>query len=265
MADMWESAQNVLFTVTASCAGRIFLARDLLLGRMGRLERLQASAGLVSRHAIPSGGNLLDAVLAEPSQPATSLVLICHGIGEVVEHWLPAQQALAEEGVASLVFDYSGYGRSTGLVAARQCEDDAIAAFRFLQGRFPGLPVSLLGFSLGSGIAVAVLPKLPAHRLVLCSAFTSFRAAAARAGLPRGLAFLAPDIWRTADSLPACKIPALIVHCAQDRLFPVAMARELHAACGSPCQLRIEPGLAHDDPYYHPQASYWGKIASFLN
>jgi len=219
----------------------------------------------VSRHAIPSGRNVLDAVVVEPPQPAKAAALICHGIGEVVEHWFGAQQALAEEGVASLVFDYSGYGRSTGSVAARQCERDAIAAFEFLRTRTPDLPVSLLGFSLGSGIAAAILQELPVHRLVLCSAFTSFRAAAARAGLPQGLGFLAPDIWRTAESLRRCKVPALIVHCERDRLFPVAMAAELHAACASPCELVVAPGLAHDDPYYHPQADYWGKIAFFLN
>jgi len=232
---------------------------------MKRLERARLSHGLISRHAIKSGANVLDAVLVAPSQPARSVALICHGIGEVVEHWFGAQQALAEEGVASLVFDYSGFGRSTGFVTALQCEQDAIAAFEFLQAQTTALPVSLLGFSLGSGIAAAILPRVQAHRLVLCSAFTSFRSAATRAGLPRGMACLAPDIWRTAESLRHCKVPALVVHCEQDRLFPMTMAKELHAACGSRCELVIAAGLSHDDPYYHPQPTYWGEVTSFLN
>ncbi len=265
MGDFGGFAQNALFTVTVGGAGRIFLARDRLLGRMRRLERVGFSAGVVSRHAIASGGNLLDAVLAAPPQPPQSVVLICHGIGEVVEHWLGAQQALAEEGVASLVFDYSGYGKSTGFVAARQCEADAMAAFAFLRGLFADLPISLLGFSLGSGVAGAILGKVEVHRLVLCSAFPSFRAAAARAGLPRGLGFLAPDIWRTAEALRERRIAALIVHGELDRLFPAAMAEELHAACGSGCELLIAPGLGHDDAYSRPSASYWGKVAGFLN
>jgi alpha/beta superfamily hydrolase len=180
-----------------------------------------------------------------------------------VEHWLGAQRMLADCGVASLVFDYSGYGRSSGRIRDGQCERDAIAAFRYLQQAVPSLPVSLLGFSLGSGIAAAVLSRVPAHRLALCAAFTSFRAACFHAGFPRSLAFLAPPIWDTQDVLRKCSIPALIVHGENDRLFPAQMARDLHAACGAPRELVVAK-LGHDDPYYHPQKDYWDSIASFL-
>ena len=88
------------------------------------------------------------------------------------------QELLAAHGAASLVFDYSGYGRSTGRIEAAQCEQDAIAAFEFLEGLAPGAPIAVLGFSLGSGIAAAVMRRVRASRLVLCAGFTSFRAAA---------------------------------------------------------------------------------------
>jgi hypothetical protein len=75
-----------------------------------------------------------------------AVVLVCHGIGETVGHWVPVQELLAANGAASLVFDYSGYGRSTGRIEAAQCERDAIAAFEFLEKLAPGAPIAVLGF-----------------------------------------------------------------------------------------------------------------------
>lgn len=265
MANLLGSAQSLMFTVALTFVSRILLARDRILGRVGRGPSDSSFDTLISHAVIRSGGNTLDEVLMlPPSQPARGAVLICHGIGEVVEHWLGVQRILAECGVASLVFDYSGYGRSSGCIRDVQCEQDAIAAFRYLQQAVPSLPVSLLGFSLGSGIAAAILPQVPAHRLALCASFPSFRVACFSAGLPRGLAFLAPPIWNTQEVLRTRAVPVLIVHGEHDRLFPAQMARDLHAVCGAPCELIVVPKLRHDDPYYHPQRSYWNLIASFL-
>ena len=96
---------------------------------------------------------------------ARAAVLLCHGIGETVEQWFGVQQLLAAHGVASLVFDYSGYGKSRGRVDWDQFELDTMAAFATLQKLAPRMPHSVLGFSLGSGVAAATINKLRAHRL----------------------------------------------------------------------------------------------------
>jgi len=220
----------------------------------------------VSRHAIQSGRNVLDAALVRPeSTAAQASVLICHGIGETVELWHDVQQLLAASGVASLVFDYSGYGRSGGFFTASQSEKDAVAAFHFLEQLTAPLPVDLFGMSLGSAIAAAIVGKVPAHRMVLCGAFTSLRKAAVSVGIPQAFEFGVPAIWDTEDALGSCPVPVLIVHCEKDRLFPVSMAEQLAASCASPCELVIVPNASHSDPFYHPQLSYWGSIvARFL-
>ncbi len=210
---------------------------------------------------IESGSRTLHACLVEPSTPARAGLVICHGIGEVVEQWAQVQDLLAEQGIASLVFDYAGYGRSSGFIAAKQCEHDAKAAFGTLQALLPSVPVSLLGFSLGSGIAVAVLSQVPAQSLILCAAFTSFRAAAARMGVPARLLGLLPPIWSNATALRAGRIPVLIVHGDADTLFPMEMALELREACAGAAQLMVAEGAGHDALYAHPQRSWWQAIA----
>jgi uncharacterized protein len=151
------------FTIAIGCASRGLMARDRLLGLLPRKPPPDVRTSLLSLR-IRSGESDLNAVLANPAAAMpTAGVLICHGIGETVEHWEAAQRLLAMEGMASLVFNYSGYGRSTGSIYAAQFERDAIAAFRTLEELLPAVPISLLGFSLGSGIATAIVTKVNAR------------------------------------------------------------------------------------------------------
>jgi len=255
--------QRVAFTVALAIGSRAIHLRDRVLGRIPRLPASLPGLALTPL-VISSGRNQLDAVYAAPdNQPLRAAVLICHGIGEVVAQWVPIQQLLAARGVASLVFDYSGYGRSTGHPSSAQLEQDAVAAFHGLR-QFTAGPISLLGFSLGSGIVPVLLDRIPAHRLVLCASFTSFRAAARSVGIPPFLSAFVPPIWDSAQPLHAASQPVLFVHSTGDRLFPLAMAREL-AACSAPrARLQIVEGLRHNQPFYTPTAAYWDPIADFL-
>ena len=110
-------ARQLLLTIGVTSTSRVLVLRDRLLGRIGKSDRKQLSQLVVSRHAIDSGDHLLDAVYVTPNASAAKAsVLICHGIGETVDHWLGVQQLLAANGVASMVFDYAGFGRSSGLL-----------------------------------------------------------------------------------------------------------------------------------------------------
>jgi pimeloyl-ACP methyl ester carboxylesterase len=258
-------ARQLLLTIGVTSASRVLVLRDRLLGRIGKSARKQPSQSVASRHLIDSGDQLLDAVFVTPDASALKAsVLICHGIGETVEHWLGVQQLLAANGVASLVFDYSGFGRSSGFFNARRCEQNAVAAFTYLQRLTESHPVSVLGFSLGSGIAAAIVPMVPIHRLMLCAAFTSLRKAAVSVGIPKSLSFAVPSIWDAKKSLATCSVPVLVVHGENDRLFSVAMAEELTGYCGAQSELVIVLMLTHNEPFYRPHLSYWGRISSWL-
>jgi pimeloyl-ACP methyl ester carboxylesterase len=259
-------AREFGFSVAVTLTSRILLLRDRLLGRIPRRAQDGASQPGTSRHCIQSGLNALDAVFVKPvSSPVHASVLICHGIGETVQHWLAVQQLLAENGVASLVFDYSGYGHSSGFFTSTQSELDAISAFRALQQLTESIPISVLGFSLGSGVATAIIEKVPARHLILCAAFTSLQKAAYSVGIPKPFSSLAPPIWNTGAALATCPFPLLVVHGENDRLFPVGMAKELATLCSSEADLLIAPNTSHNQPYARPELSYWGPIISWIS
>jgi hypothetical protein len=260
-----DAISNLTFTAGVTFASQILILRDRLLGRVRRIPLEDFSCPEVSRRTIVSGSQILDAIFVAPAEaPVGAAVLLCHGIGETVDHWIEVQKLLAAQGVASLVFDYAGFGRSTGRIRWQQCEDDAVAAFKALETLLPNAPVSLLGFSLGSGIAAAVLDRVSPKHLILCSSFTSFQAAACRTGLPRRFSFLAPPIWDTRESLRQCSLPVLVLHCEQDRLFPTRMALELASSNQKHAQLAIVSDQRHNDPFRRPELRYWSHVVSLL-
>ena len=134
-----------------------------------------------------------------------------------------------------------------------------------LESLAPELPMSVLGFSLGSGVATAIINQLGAHRLILCEAFTSFRDAATVSWIPRRFAHLVPPIWHARSALSNCCLPVLVVHGARDKLFPAAMASELAGYCSPRAEFILVPDTAHNQPFRRPRLDYWGPIIEWLS
>lgn len=191
------------------------------------------------------------------------MILICHGIGETVGHWSAVQALLSERGVGSLVFNYSGYGASSGRFSAENCNEDLVSAYAELRRRVgPDRRVFVLGFSLGSGIAASGVRALEpaAAGLFLCEAYPSFREAVRMMGFPRWIENAFPDIWNTVEAVALRNLPICVVHSDGDRLFPMEMARRIRSACGERGELLTVSGLTHNEPYLKPTDAYWGPI-----
>jgi alpha-beta hydrolase superfamily lysophospholipase len=262
----YDPVREMLLSTVITVISRACRLRDLLMKRVRKVDVESIPNVAMMKHWIPNGKNRLDAVLVTPANsPVRATLFVCHGIGETVQNWLPVQQMLASRGVASLVFDYAGYGRSSGLFSSTRAESDAIAAFDWLRQVAPTAPIWLLGFSLGSGIAASVVSGMSVSGLVLCAAFTSLREGAWSCGFPGFLGFLVPPIWRNTQLLHSYRDPVLIVHGEEDELFPVSMAIELKEACAGRATLVVVPGLVHDEPHRSPTLAYWEAIISHVS
>ena len=104
---MRDRVLSLILTVIS----RGIFRRDRHNGKMKRI--LDAFSFEEQRLVLESGGRRLSAVYVSAGTDAPA-VLICHGIGEVVEYWGRVQEAFKEMGISSLVFNYSGYGESSG-------------------------------------------------------------------------------------------------------------------------------------------------------
>jgi alpha-beta hydrolase superfamily lysophospholipase len=246
------------FTVAISLVSHGLMARDRLLGVPRRLRKDAAS----EEFFFVSGTRRLAGVYVAASDEAP-VILICHGIGETVGHWSAVQALLSERGVGSLVFNYSGYGASSGRISAEHCDEDLVSAYAELRRRVgQDRCVFVLGFSLGSGIAASGIGVLvpAAAGLFLCEAYTSFREAVRVIGFPQWIAGAFPDIWNTVEAVRSLKLPVCVVHSDGDRLFPLEMARRIASACGERGELVVASRLVHNEPYLKPTDAYWGPI-----
>jgi pimeloyl-ACP methyl ester carboxylesterase len=252
---MRQAVLSFLLTVIS----RLLLRRDRQNGTMERMLRAFPFAD--QRMVIASGSRRLAAVYVSAGEHSPA-ILICHGIGELVEYWGGVQRLLKEMGISSLVFNYSGYGESSGsFVSAAHCEEDTIAAFGELAGR-GHRSIVMLGFSLGTAVSSAVAARLDVDGLILCEGFSSLREAGTTMGFPLWMARAVPDSWQTIRRVGELEIPVLVVHSDKDDLFPLAMARRVAEAC-SRGELIVVNGLSHNAPIFMPTAGYWRPIGEW--
>jgi hypothetical protein len=116
-----------------------------------------------------SDGTRLAGVLCRPEDgagAATAAVVLCQGLSGVKHLVLPGvARDLALRGIASLRFDYAGYGESDGArgwIDPRARVDDALCAFTWLAAQ-PGLGrrIGVYGHSYGGPVAIAMAARQP--------------------------------------------------------------------------------------------------------
>jgi len=194
--------------------------------------------------------------------PPRGHVLLCHGnagnIGDRVAH----ATVLTAVGFDVLLFDYRGYGASSGRPGEQGTYRDARAARRWLVNRAGVDParVLYLGESLGAAVALELALAHPPAALVLLSAFTSVRDMARlhyRAMPPA----MVPDAYPSLRRIAALRAPLLVVHGEDDMIVPVEHAHALFGAAPEPKRLRIVRGVGHNDIVTRAGARIAGEIA----
>ncbi len=118
---------------------------------------------------IPASGRIdlpvvhgrLEAILKEHAAPFAAVV-VCHphprGGGTMDNNVVyRVARALADAGATVLRFNFRGVGRSSGSYdGGIGEEEDARAALDYLQGRAPGVPLWMAGFSFGARVGLTV-------------------------------------------------------------------------------------------------------------
>lgn len=168
-------------------------------------------------------------------------------------------------GVNVFIFDYRGYGKSTGRPSERGTYHDAAAAYDYLQSHPSIEPGKIVAFggSLGSAIAIDLAGKRKLMALILESPFTSVPAMAKRAfpQLPLRLVRIKYD---SLSKIRHLRVPLLVIHGEADEVVPYPMGQELFAAANEPKRFFAIPGAGHNDTYLVGGEDYFGAIAQFL-
>ena len=186
-----------------------------------------------------------------PHQNPRAHALLLHGNGGNITPLADTMRILnRRHGLALLVFDYRGYGKSEGKPTEKGILLDARAARDWLAAKegIQQSDVVLLGQSLGGAVAVDLASTDGARGLVLASTFTSLPDAA-RWHMPWLPAKLLMTIrLNSLEKIGEYHGPLLLSHGDADEMVPYEHGLELFSAAPGPKRMITVPGGKHNDP-----------------
>ena len=184
-------------------------------------------------------------VVSVRPRPGAAAVLYFGGNAEDVSASLP-QLAAAYPGHALYLMHYRGYGGSGGTPSEAALQADARALFDAVVKSHPD--ITLIGRSLGSGIAIDLAASRPARRLVLVTPYDSIENIAASQFRWLPVRLLLRDPYRSAAVAPRIAVPTVLVQAEFDTIIPAAStARLLAAFKPGMAVLRTIRGAGHND------------------
>lgn len=151
----------------------------------------------------------------------------------------------ADAGYSVLGVNYRGYAGSKGEPSEEGFYRDGEAALRFMAKRVPVDRITVMGRSIGSGVAVKLAAENPVGALVLISPYTSITDVAARAFWWLPVRLLLTHRFPSIERIGAVRAPLLIVHGARDTLIPLEEGEKLFAAANQPKRLDIQSDADH--------------------
>jgi len=204
-------------------------------------------------------------VFSDPSAPAFYLL---HGNGEQITEWRPLQAYLLARGYSSFVFDYTGFGSSTGRPTVERLNEDAVEAYRrFAELSRQATERIAFAHSLGSSILMEVANRLEPHpsKIVVHGAFTTTRAILVDKGLvaPEEQDRY-PDVWNGLRNVHSLEMPLFIVHSPNDETITFSMGEELAEAAGENGTFLVLQTPGHNAVYQIPNDDTWGPILSLI-
>jgi len=189
---------------------------------------------------------------------ARGAVVHFHGNAANVSAHVALVSWLPDHGYHVLMFDYRGYGRSTGQVTRAGTIADGHAALDYLRTRpdTHGLPIFFYGQSLGGAVAIVVAADRPEVAAVVAeSTFSSYRRIAAAHArrlvrsrwLARGLAAITiSDGFDPLDVVHRlAPRPLLVIVAERDEICFPELGRELYEAAREPKSFWLAPRAEH--------------------
>lgn len=231
------------------------------------LEATPADRGLEFEPlSIPTGdGETLDGWFI-PAGEARGTLLFFHGNAGNISHRLDSVGLFHRLGLNVLIFDYRGYGRSSGKPSEAGLYRDAEAAWRYLTGEraTPADEIVLFGRSLGGAVAVWLAGRVRPAGLIVESSFTSVPDMGAEIYPWLPVRLLARNRFDSRARIGGVRVPVLIIHSRQDEIIPFRHGRRLFEAAAEPKQF-LEIAGGHNDGFYVSGEKYREGISEFLD
>ncbi len=201
-----------------------------------------------------------------PAVRSRGTVLYCHGNGGNISSCLDSIRTASRLGLDMFLFDYRGYGNSTGSPTEQGTYRDAEAAWDYLvgvRGIDPGR-IIVWGRSLGGPVAARVAADHQPGVLIIESTFISVPEILRErySWVPRWV--VGDYAYDTRGSLGRVRAPVLVIHSPDDEIVPFRHGRVLYESIqGSRAFVEIRG--SHNRGHIESGDAYASSIDAFVS
>jgi fermentation-respiration switch protein FrsA (DUF1100 family) len=179
--------------------------------------------------------------------PGRHVVIYFPGNGDTLAGSAGRFADITSDGTGLVALSYRGYAGSSGRPSEEGLLQDAAAAYVFASALYPASKIVLWGFSLGSGVAVALAADRQAGGVILEAPYSSIADVAAAAFPFLPVRYFVRDPFHSDQRIAKVTVPLLIMHGVRDATIPIALGERLFALANEPKQfVRFDQG-GHDD------------------
>lgn len=191
-----------------------------------------------------------------PAKPGHSVLLYFHGNGDFLAGFFGRFRGLIADGTGIVALSYRGYAGSSGQPSERGLLADAAAAYAFTTVRYSADRIAVWGFSLGTGVAVALAAEAPVGKLILEAPYTSIADVAASAFPIFPVRLVIKDPFHSDQRIGRVNAPLLVMHGVRDATIRIAFGERLFALAQEPKQfVRFIDGGHNDLDAYGASAT----------
>ena len=182
-----------------------------------------------------------------PAKPGHPVVLYFHGNGDFLAGFFGRFRDVITDGTGVVALSFRGYAGSSGHPSEQGLLRDAAAAYAFTAARYSADRIVVWGFSLGSGVAVALAAEQPVGKLILEAPYTSITDIAAAVFPIFPIRLVIRDPFHSDARIARVKVPLLFMHGARDPTIPIGFGERLFALAHEPKQFVRFPEGGHND------------------
>ena len=230
-------------------AALFLLQRSFLFPIPQSLRTAPAAAGFpeVEEHFLTTDDGEKVIVWHVPAGPGRPVVLYFHGNGDFLAGFFGRFGDLIADGTGIVALSFRGYAGSSGKPSEQGLLRDAAAAYAFTSSRYRTDRIVVWGFSLGSGVAVALAAEQPVGKLILEAPYTSIVDVAASLFPIFPVRLVMRDPFRSDQRIGRIKVPLLVMHGVRDPTIPIGFGERLFALANEPKQFIRFPDGGHND------------------
>lgn len=192
-------------------------------------------------------------------------VLYSHGNGGNISDRMEGIEVWRGLGFDVLIYDYGGYGNSTGKASEQRCYKDVRTMWRWLTEE-QGIPrdrILLFGRSLGGAVAADLAAEVTPGAVILESTFASAVALGKEAFPFLPVNLLLRHRFETKDKIGRISAPLLVVHSPGDDIVPYHHGEALFKMAPEP-KTFLEISGSHNDGYMESGEQYLRGLRDFL-